>query len=150
MKKAAREFVLLDQAQRTAIHKMHSTDNKVLLVHGEKVVTYSIMTAWAYIAGVLQSNPDRLQRHYDLKNSATDRDPLNAQVLAKARHKTDKENYRGVGTRSDSKERSRCVELFYLQAEKGKGITATLADAAIKRHFTKQAKIDQLRAEKKV
>jgi hypothetical protein len=55
-----------------------------------------------------------------------------------------------LGTRSDSKERSRCVELFYIQADKGKGITPALADAAIKRHFTKQAKLEQLKAEKKV
>jgi hypothetical protein len=55
-----------------------------------------------------------------------------------------------LGTRNDVKERGRCVELFYLQAEKGKGITPAVIDVAIKRHYTKQAKLDQLKAEKKV
>jgi len=37
-----------------------------------------------------------------------------------------------------------------LQAESGKGITPAVVDAAIKRHYTKQAKLEQLKAEKKV
>ena len=147
---AAKEFVLLDQAERTSIEKMHSNNTKVPLAYSDKAVTYSIMSAWAYVAGMLQPNDTRLQKHYDLKNPIAGRDPLNAQAMADARHRTDKENYRGLGTRSDSKERSRCVELFYIQADKGKGITPALADAAIKRHFTKQAKLEQLKAEKKV
>jgi hypothetical protein len=147
---AAKEFVLLDQSQREAIEKMHRADPRISLFRADKAVTYSVMTAWAYVAGFLQSNNVRLQRHYGLKTSTTNGDPLNAEAMSGARHKTDEENYRGLGTRSNSEERRRCVELFHLQAEKGKGITAALADAAIKRDFTKQAKLEQLKAEKKV
>lgn len=43
---------------------------------------------------------------YDLK-SAKSKDPLNAAALAKGRHKTDAENYRGLGYRTDAKERGR-------------------------------------------
>ncbi len=150
LRTAAQEFVILDQAQRIAIQKMYAQDNTTGLVYEDKALTFSVMTAWAYVAGVLQSNNVRLQRHYDLKNATKDRDPLNTQAMSKGRHKSDPENYRGLGTRNDSKERGRCVELFYLQAEKGSGITAAVVDAAIKRHYTKQAKLEQLQAEKKV
>jgi hypothetical protein len=147
---AARQFVRLDQAQHAAIQTMYAQDNTIDLVYEDKALTFSIMTAWAYVAGILQTNETRLQRHYDLANTTKGRDPLSAQAMAKGRHKSDSENYRGLGTRNDSKERGRCVELFYLQAEKGSGITPALVDAAIKRHYTKQAKLEQLKAEKKV
>jgi hypothetical protein len=70
--------------------------------------------------------------------------------MANGRHKSDPENYRGVGTRNDAKERGRCVELFFIQAETDKGITHAVIDAAIKRQYTKLAKLDQLKAEKRV
>ncbi|OGO21925.1 MAG: hypothetical protein A2Z28_06350 [Chloroflexi bacterium RBG_16_51_9] len=152
LQKAAEEFVLLDDAQRMAIENVLLKDkNKAVpYVYAEKALTFSIMTAWAYVAGILRVNKVRLQRHYDLRNSAKEKDPLNAEAMAKGRHKTDPENYRGLGTRNDAKERGRCVELFYLQAESGKGITPAVIDAAIKRHYTKQAKLEQIKAEKKV
>ncbi len=150
LRKAAEEFVLLDQSQRTTIEKMYKQDHKIPLVYVEKALTFSVMIAWAYIAGILQNNQVRLQRHYDLRNTTTERDPLNAAAMAKGRHKSDPENYRGLGTRNDAKERGRCVELFYLQAETGKRITPAVIEAAIRRHYTKQAKLEQLQAEKKV
>ncbi len=134
---AARDFASLDQAQRTAIQKMYAQDNTIDSVYEDKALTFSVMTAWAYVAGVLQPNKVRLQRHYDLRNTTQERDPLNAQAMSKGRHKSDPATYRGLGTRNDAKERGRCVELFYIQAEGGKGITSALIDAAIKRHFTK-------------
>lgn len=149
LKKAAQEFVLLDQAQRAAVLEAYKQNSDVSLVYAEKAINFAIMTAWAFIAGILQSNPTRLERHYGLKK-AKGKDPLNAQAMAEGRHKNDPENYRGLGTRNDAKERGRCVELFYLQAESSKGITPAVIDAAIKRHYTKQAKLDQLKAEKKV
>jgi plasmid maintenance system antidote protein VapI len=150
LKIAAKEFVFLDQTQRAAIENMNEQDNTIKLIYADKALTFSIMTSWAYVAGVLHSNPVRLQRHYDLRNTPKERDPLNAEAMAKGRHRSDPENYRGLGTRNDAKERGRCVELFYLQAEKGTGITPALVDAAIKRRYTKQAKLVQLQAEKKV
>jgi hypothetical protein len=72
---------------------------------------------------------------------------LNAAALAKGRHKTDAENYRGLGYRTDAKERGRFVELFYLQAEKGEGITTKLIELAIKKYHAKQAVLDVKRAE---
>jgi hypothetical protein len=39
------------------------------------------------------------------------------------------------------------VELFYLQAEKGNGITAELIDLAMKKYHAKQATLEVHRAE---
>lgn len=150
LRNAAKEFVMLDQAQRDAVEEMAAQDNTVQTVWADKALTLSVMTAWAYVGGILQSNKVRLQNHYDLKTKNKGRDPLNAQEMAKGRHKSDPANYRGLGTRNDPKERGRCVELFYLQAESGRGITNPLIDAAIKRHYTKQAKLESLQADKKV
>ena len=147
---AAKEFVMLDEAQRSAVDDMCRQDNTIPTIFADKALTFSIMTAWSYVAGILQSNPQRLQRHYDLKTTVEGRDPLNAEEMAKGRHKSDPKNYRGLGTRSDPKERGRCVELFYLQAESGRGITGAVVDAAIKSHFAKQANLEQIQAKKKV
>jgi hypothetical protein len=81
--------------------------------------------------------------------SQAGRDPLNAAALAKGRHKSDAENYRGLGYRTDAKERGRLVELFYLQAEKGDGITAATIDLAIKKYHAKEATLEVIRAERK-
>jgi hypothetical protein len=74
---------------------------------------------------------------------------LNANSLAKGKHKTDAENYRGLGYRTDAKERGRFVELFYVQAEKGGGITTDMIDLAMKKYHAKQAAIDVQRTEGK-
>jgi len=147
--KAGKEFSTLVNAQRIAIEKMRLKDVKIPAAYSEKVLTFAVMTAWAYVAGVLQSNNVRLERHYDLK-SIPKGDPLNGSAMANGSHRTDPENYRGLGTRNDSKEMGRCVELFFAQAENGKGITPPLVDLAIKRYHLKQDKLDLNEVEKKV
>ena len=109
--------------------------------YADKVYNYAIMASWAFIAGHLQDNPIRLNRHYKLSES-TKKDPLNAAVLASARHKSDPENYRGLGTRTDAKERGRLIELFYLQAESGEGIDKRKVELALRKYHAKQAYLD--------
>lgn len=142
---AGREYAELVRAQRQA----SDGKKKAPVDTQEKALNYAILSAWAYTAGVLHSNAVRLARHYDLKTQAG-RDPLNANALAKGRHATDSENYRGLGYRTDSKERGRLVELFYLQADQGKGIGGSLIDLAIKKYHAKQAVLEVQSAEKKV
>ena len=101
----------------------------------------AILAAWAYNAGMMSNNGPRLKRHFSLVN-AGGRDPLNASELAKGRHKTDPENYRGLGYRTDAKERGRLTELFFLQAEKGGGITKNSIEVAIARYHAKQAALE--------
>lgn len=98
---------------------------------------------------MLRSNQVRLARHYELRNYKN-RDPLNASALAKGKHKSDPENYRGLGYRTDAKERGRFVELFYLQAEKGEGINKNLVDAAVKKYHAKQAILEANEATERV
>ena len=145
LEKAGREFAALIEAQRTSFEgkKVGTLDFK------EKALNYAVLSAWAYTAGILSNNTVRLDRHFGLKDQVG-RDPLNATALAKGRHGTDSDNYRGLGYRTDAKERGRFVELFYLQAEKGDGINAPLIDLAIKKFHAKQAILEVQTAEKKV
>ena len=75
---------------------------------------------------------------------------MGSEMCIRDRHKTDPDNYRGLGTRMDAKERGRLAELFFFQAEKGSGITKELADAAIARFYAKQAMLEAREAESKV
>jgi hypothetical protein len=143
---AGREFAELVEAQRTAFQSKNKKGN---IDFQEKALNYAVLSAWAFTVGLLHANATRLARHYALKKQSG-RDPLNAPALAKGRHGTDSENYRGLGYRTDAKERGRFVELFSLQAEKGDGITAPLIDLAMKKYHAKQAILEVQRAETKV
>lgn len=142
LENAGKEFSALMKAQRDAFK-----ETKGNVDSQEKAMNYAVLSAWAYVAGSLSHNEKRLQRHFDLK-LAKGKDPLNATALAKGRHKTDSDNYRGLGYRTDAKERGRFVELFYAQAEKGAGINKPLIDVAIAKYHAKQATLDVEKAEK--
>jgi hypothetical protein len=143
---AGKEFSALIVAQRSAFTK--NTNPKPKPDYPEKALNIAVMSAWAYVAGMLRNNTTRLKRHFNLRNS-TGKDPLNASALAKGRHKTDAQNYRGLGYRTDPRERGRFVELFFLQSEDGKGITSSAIDIAIKQYHVKQGQLDVLEAKAK-
>ena len=142
LQEAGKEFSRLVEAQRSAFAGKGDAN----VDYAEKAVNVAVMAAWAYTSGLLHSNDPRRKRHYALAD-AIGRNPLNAAALAKGRHKTDPENYRGLGYRTDPKERGRFVELFYLQAEKGQGINSSLIDLAIKKYHAKQAVLEVQKAE---
>jgi hypothetical protein len=85
---------------------------------------------------LLADNEVRLKRHFSLRNSAG-KDPLDAESLARGRFKSDAANYRGLGNRTDPRERGRLVELFYLQAESGLGISFSVIQNAIRKYEMK-------------
>ena len=143
---AAKEFAALIKAQRAAFS--NNKKQKPKPDYPEKALNVAVMSAWAYVAGILHGNMPRLKRHFALRNS-TGKDPLNAAALAQGRHKTDAPNYRGLGYRTDPRERGRFVELFYLQAEDGKGITSSAIDIAIKQYHVKQAQLEVIKAKAK-
>lgn len=146
LKKAGKEFAELCSAQ----HRHFSSRGKGFNVdYAEKALNYAIISSWAFIAGMLHKNAVRLERHFNLRK-VTAGDPLNAAALADGKHKTDPPNYRGLGYRTGPKERGRFVELFYLNAEKGFGITKGLVDAAIKKFHAKQAVLEAQEAESRV
>lgn len=142
LKEAAKEFAELVKAQRSSFVRRTP---KPKPDYPEKALNAAILSAWAYIAGMLHNNETRLKRHFSLRN-AVGKDPLNAAALAKGRHKSDPDNYRGLGYRTDYKERGRFVELFYYQAEKGCGITPAAIDVAIKQYHAKQAQLEVIKA----
>ncbi len=142
LNRAGAEFAKLAAAQRKAIE-----DKKGPADYREKAMNIAILAAWAYIAGYLTGNETRLNRHFALSEK-TGSDPLNSSALAKGKHKTDPENYRGLGTRTDAKERGRLVELFYYQAEKGDGITKSAIEVAIAKYYAKQSQLEVQRLEK--
>lgn len=106
-----------------------------------KAKNLALLAGWAFVAGCLSANQQRLKRHYALSEKGGSKDPLRADLLANGRHSTDPANYRGLGYRSDPKERGRFAELFWLQAEKGAGITKNGIDLAIQEYEAKQANL---------
>ena len=148
--RAAKEFAALVEAQRAAFAATakKSKGAKPNVDFAEKALNYAVLSSWAFVAGLLSKNQVRLDRHFSIK-AQTGRDPLNASALAKGRHKTDPENYRGLGYRTDAKERGRFVEVFYIQADKGDGISSSLIDLAIKKFHAKQAQLEVLAAEQR-
>lgn len=143
---AAKEFSALVKSQKNAFAGKQG--KKVKPDYPEKALNIAVVSAWAYVAGVLKANPARLKRHFSLRQTSG-KDPLNADALAKGRHKSDPQNYRGLGYRTDPQERARLVELFFLQAENGEGITTSAIDIAIKGFEVKQALLELQKAKEK-
>jgi hypothetical protein len=146
LQEAAKEFSLLVQAQRSyfAAKTAEQPD------YPEKAWNAAVYSAWAYISGLLQDNPVRLKRHFDLKSFIKKGDPLNAEQLAKGSHRGDPDTYRGLGYRTDPQERGRMVEVFYIQAESGRGITKNIIDAGISAWAAKDAKLEAIKKRGKV
>ena len=145
LRRAGEEFSRLIIAQRDAFDRGKGTPAD----YPHKATNPAVLASWAYTAGMLQQNKPRLDRHYALASTAG-QNPLNAAALAKGKHKTDPDNYRGLGYRTDAKERGRFVELFALQGESGKGITKPLVDAAIAQYHAKRAVLEAQKAKAKV
>jgi len=141
---AGKQYSKLNDAQYKAI-----TSKKGAAEYSEKALNYAIISSWAYVAGLLQNNKARIKRHYSLAEK-TGSDPLNSFALSKAHHKTDPGNYRGLGTRTDAKERGRLVELFYAQTEKGEGISISLVDYAVKSYHARLAFLEAEEAKRKI
>jgi hypothetical protein len=143
LKKVGKAFGNLIKAQRDYFKSKKSKNFEF----ADKALSYSTLSAWAYVAGVLHKNDVRLKRHFDL-SKITNTDPLNSAILAKGRHKTDPENYRGLGTRTDPKDRGRLAELFFTQTDKGDGINKKLVDLAVQKYYLKDAMLTVKEMEK--
>lgn len=144
LKDAGKAFAMLMTAQRSAFE----TEKKAAGKHADfqdKAQSYPIIASWALVAGFLCNNPVRLKRHYELAKQKG-HDPLNAAILATAHHKSDPPNYRGLGTRTSPKDLGRLVELFYIQAERGKGISKADVDLAMKSFHAKEAALELKKA----
>jgi hypothetical protein len=109
LNEAAKAFAKLHKAQYDAIRK--STMN--FKVFRMKAMVPAVLTAWAYVAGVLQAHPDRLKVHLTVPQAPKGLpDPLNAQEMSQFRYYQDIETYRGLGTRAIMKDRQRMAQVF--------------------------------------
>ncbi|MCK4817548.1 hypothetical protein KA005_17400, partial [bacterium] len=123
-----------------------SDDHKELRRIGFRYKTFtpSIASAWAYVGGLLQRDPERLERHYSLPNMydmTKSLDPLNAKQMSITRHEVvDEQTYRGLGTRQSPRDTQRLVELFLLLSKPDFSgtITRELLQMAVVQQVEKQ------------
>jgi len=109
MIEAGKAFAKLHKAQYEAIKKSKSNYR----VFRMKTLMPSVLSAWSYVAGLLQPHPSRLQVHLTVPQPPKGcPDPLNAEETYKFRYYQDIETYRGLGTRSILKDRQRMVQVF--------------------------------------
>ncbi len=109
---AGKRFTALHNAQYRAVIDKNSAieDRKSFRT---KAFIESVLCGWSYVAGLLQDHPDRLTNHYRIpKTNKKIPDPLNAKEMSEFKHDSDKPTYRGLGTRSSSKDRQRIAQLF--------------------------------------
>lgn len=110
--KAGQRFLALHNAQYRAVADPKSPTKKVK-GYKNKAFVESVLCGWSYVAGLLQSHPERLENHYRIpKTSGKIPDPLNAEEMSKYKHDKDEPTYRGLGTRSALRDRQRVAQLF--------------------------------------
>ena len=129
--KAGKAFTLLHNTQYNAVKSSKILPNRKGF--RDKAITESVISAWAYVAGLLQGDLSRLENHYSIpKLSQTIPDPLNAKEMSTFRHDSDDITYRGLGTRSAIKDRQRMAQLFLARSlGKEKVIDKNLMNKAV-------------------
>ena len=135
---AGKNFVKLHKKQFKIINEMTGRGKAE---SRNKALTPSIISAWAFAAGVLQRNNDRLIKLYELPDKSGVSDPLNVDVLRTSKlEDIDSPVYRGLGTRSSSGERGRVLKLFlvYSAAKKYK-IDKDLSMYAIQKYHADES-----------
>jgi len=130
LNEAAYNFSILHKRQMEAISR-----NPTLRKYQEfknKALTPAIISSWTLTAGLLQRNKNRLAKLYLIPNYWKNQDPLLAKEMSESKHINDPETYRGLGTRTDKKDKGRLVELFlqYSTLNLKKGISKNLIDSA--------------------
>lgn len=130
LKEAGKYFVKLHRAQMDRIKKDRELSKTAEFK--TKTLTPSILSAWAFTAGLLQNDQNRLKKLYELPEKAKNKNPLSAKEMSEYKHQNDNETYRGLGTRTDKRERGKLIELFLVYSEKQEPlITTALIDAAV-------------------
>ncbi len=142
-------FTALHQAQRDKVSK---SKGKHPAEFAQKALHISIVSGWAFAAGLFQNDDNALKIIYSLPEHCGNDDPLNAKALSNSKLKgSDPENYRGLGTRINPTEIGRITELFLTLVKKGRvKITKEIANAAIQAFHAKKAKESADKAMEKV
>lgn len=146
---AGEAFASLHKRQKEAI-----AADKSLSKYAEfrtKAITPAVVSAWALLAGALSKTDKKKQVKLFNLSKIPGGDPLNASGLSKAKHHTDPDTYRGVGTRTDKKERARIAEVFIQFIESSQNVIKTkIIDLALKSYHAKIATQDVENARKKI
>ncbi|OGU73483.1 MAG: hypothetical protein A2V93_10245 [Ignavibacteria bacterium RBG_16_34_14] len=78
-----------------------------------------------------------MEKLIKLPEKTKNSNPLSAKEMSDYKHQSDQKTYRGLGTRTDKKERGKLIELFLLYSDKQEtSITHNLIDAAVSRYLT--------------
>jgi len=134
--KAGKEFAKLHRKQLDGI----KSDKELAKISEfrTKALTPSIISAWSFVAGFLQDKEKRLKKFYKLREISRSSNPLSAKEMSEFKHHSDPKTYRGLGTRTDKRERGKLIELFLMYSEKEeKSITTKLIDAAVSSFMAK-------------
>jgi len=109
---AGQRFLALHNAQHRAVVDSKTSIKKVK-GYRNKAFVESVLCGWSYVSGLLQSHSVRLENHYRIpRTSANIPDPLNAEEMSRYKHDKDEATYRGLGTRSEARDRQRIAQLF--------------------------------------
>jgi hypothetical protein len=132
---AGQKFAKLHKKQQESVRK-----DKELSKTAEfrvKALTPSIISAWAFAAGLLLKDKTRISKLYKLPDLCGAKNPLAVKEMSEYKHQSDLKTYRGLGTRSDKKERGKLIELFLLYSEKQQPvINHNLIDAAVTNYLS--------------
>ena len=107
-----------------------------------RALSLAVISSWAFVAGCLQKDEEKLKKLYNLPELSGKDDPLNVEAMNKARHpKLDLDNYRGLGNRTGEKERGRLAQFFFRYAASDKEkANLEMYNAAIKfYHYNKDS-----------
>lgn len=145
---AGKNFVKLHKKQYLIIEGQTVKSKKDFR---SKAITPSVISAWAFTAGLLQRDKIRLQKLYSLPDKSGSSDPLNVQILRTSRlEDIDPITYRGLGTRSSPAERGKILKLFLLYStSKKEKIDKDLSMGAIQKYHADESKARADQAVKK-
>jgi hypothetical protein len=117
---AGKAFADLHKCQQEAV-KEGAPQNKLKNLKGfrNKAMTESVISSWAFVAGLLQADLQRLANHHEVPKTIKGiPDPLNAREMSIFSHDSDDATYRGLGTRSALKDRQRMAQVFLARSLK--------------------------------
>ncbi|MHA2039409.1 MAG: hypothetical protein ACW98X_23540 [Promethearchaeota archaeon] len=140
---AGKQFVKLHNEQYEIASK--NTKLKRFKAFKMKAVALAVVSSWAFTCGLLQRYSDRLRKLYDLPKKSYKQDPLNAIQMSEYKLRgTDLVTYRGIGTRSDSKERGRLIMIFleYSKKESKDYIDQALLERAVRFYHSNKMRIE--------
>lgn len=142
---ASKNFVKLHIKQYHIASKEESL--RRIKAYRMKAMVLAMVSSWAYASGLLQryKDKDRLNKFYSLPDKSGKNDPLNAIQMSAFKFKgVDPEAYRGIGTRSDSKERGRLVMIFleYSKKQSKDVIDKALLERAVRFYHANKMRLE--------